>query len=106
MSIRILLNGAVRIVAALSALVFSLLVLMGGAFASDAGTLRADLMALAVFGVGGGISLWVLLCSISPVSIAAGLPARPVLRWLLVRLPLYAAALAGVAAFIWATTGS
>lgn len=99
-----MIEGAVRIVAAMSALAFGVLLILGAAFAGDSGTLEMDLMALAILAVGGGVSLWILLCCISPATMAAGLPARPVLRLLLVRLPLYAAALAGAAAFTWATT--
>jgi hypothetical protein len=44
MSVRALTDGA-RIVAAISALAFSLFVIMGCAFASDAGTLTSTLMA-------------------------------------------------------------
>jgi hypothetical protein len=97
-------NGATRIVAAMTALGFAMLVLMGAAFASDAGNLKAGLMALTVFVLGGSASLWVFLCSLSPASMAACLPVRPTLRLLLVWLPVYAAALAGAAAFLWTTT--
>jgi hypothetical protein len=99
-------SGAARIVAAVTALAFAMLALLGGTFASDAGTFEADLMAVAIFIVGVGVSLWVIACSLSPSSIAACLPARPVLRLLLVQVPIYAAALAGAAAVIWATASA
>ncbi|HEX3913345.1 MAG TPA: hypothetical protein VHW71_07555 [Steroidobacteraceae bacterium] len=61
MSVRTLADGAVRMVAALSTLAFSLIVILGSVFASDSGTPASTLTALAVLGAGGAISLWVLL---------------------------------------------
>jgi hypothetical protein len=106
MNARTVMNGAARILAAMTALAFAMLALIGSAFASDAGNLKAGLMALAVFVLGGSVSLWVFLCSLSPASMASCLPARPALRLLLVWMPVYAAALAGAAAVIWATARS
>lgn len=94
--------GAGRIVAAITALGCFMLVITGAAATLDAGALKGQLSSLAVFAGAGAASLWILLCSVLPTSVAACLPARPVLRVLVVQLPVYAAALAGAASVLWA----
>ena len=79
------------------------IVFFAGIFATDAGTLEANLVGMAVLGVGGGASLWVFVCSVWQRSMAACLPPRPALRFALVQVPVYAAALGGAAAALaWA----
>jgi hypothetical protein len=90
-------DRTLRIVAAVTAIAFLFVVLIVGIMANDAGNAKGAKMSALVWGVGGLLVLWVLICSITPSLVTERLSSRPVLRFALVSLPSYVFGLAGLA---------
>jgi hypothetical protein len=87
---------AVRIVAGLSAIAFLPIVLLVGIMANDSGTQAGVLASQTVLGIGGALSLWVIVCSIAPETASQWFRRSLILRSLFVSLPVYTFALGGV----------
>ena len=86
----------VRILAAISAVAFLPIVLLVGVMANDSGTPAGERSSWIVLLLGASLSGWVLLCSIAPRLIAKFLKGRSVLCSLVIKVPVYAFAIAGV----------
>jgi hypothetical protein len=86
-----------RVVAMVTVIPFMFVVLIVGIMANDAGNASGERASLVILMAGGFLVLWVLLCSIAPTMVRDWLPSWPILRFVLVSLPSYGVALAGLA---------
>jgi len=83
-------------VAALSAIAFLPIVLLVGIMANDSGTPAGERASLIVLATGTALSGWVLVCSVAPALVPGWIQRSSALRFLVVKLPVYAFAIGGV----------
>jgi len=91
MKISTFVDRSVRVIAAITALCAAPIVLVVGIMANDAGTSAGAVGTVLILAIGGGLVLWILICSVRP-----GFPASPTLRLFIATVPIYIVSLAGL----------